>query len=91
MRLYALMNFQDVVLFLFPTLIFILLFGMALGFSCFHGDKSRQAATRIVHTYPDDIRERNAPFPLALLLIIVGTILWAFFYILVTGLTGVTI
>ena len=41
-------------------------------------------------TFPR-IEDRQAPFPLALLLIIAGTVVWAFFYILVIGLWGVKI
>ena len=91
MRFFDLLNLQDVILYVFPTLIFILIFAAALGFM--HLD-SRNAATRaneITCRFPDGIEERNAPFPLAMILIIAGTLLWMLFYILATGITGVRI
>jgi hypothetical protein len=46
---------------------------------------------KVIERYPGGIEGRNAPFPLVLILIILGTVLWAYFYILVTGLLGVKI
>jgi hypothetical protein len=46
---------------------------------------------RSYYTFPEDIEDRQAPFPLSLILIIAGTVVWAFFYILVIGLWGVKI
>lgn len=91
MRLFALLNFQHTVLYLFPALIFILIFGIALAYSHFHTKHSEERKTKIHSRYPEDIEDRDAPFPLALILIIVGTALWSFFYILGTGLLEVKI
>ena len=91
MRFFALLNFQHIMLYLFPTLTFILLFGMGLAYSHFNTKDAEERTERIIHTYPEDIEERNAPFPLVLILILAGTLLWAFFYILGHGVWGVKI
>jgi hypothetical protein len=43
------------------------------------------------YIFPEDIEDRRAPFPLSLILIIAGTVVWAFSYIIVVGLWGVRI
>ena len=91
MRLFALLNAQHVVLYIFPSIVFVIVFGLALRFSHFNGAKSRQRMTEITGRYPEGIEDREAPFPLALILIAAGTICWAFFYILATGLFAVRI
>jgi hypothetical protein len=73
---------------LFPALLGVVLVGIALSFSHFRGRASEERKERITGTYPDGIAERNAPFPLVLFLVIVGTVLWGFGYILLIGLTG---
>jgi hypothetical protein len=91
MRFYALLNLQHVILYIFPTLVFILLFGLGLSYAHFHTQDAEERKNRIIHRFPDDLEERKAPFPLVIMLIIAGTLIWAFFYILGTGLTGVKI
>jgi hypothetical protein len=91
MRFFDLLGFQHVVLYFFPALIFIFLFGLSLLYSHFHSEDGKMRREKIIYVYPDGIEDRNAPFPLALILIIAGTVIWAFFYILVTGLIGVKI
>ena len=91
MRLFALSNFQDIILYLFPTLIFMILFGVGLAYTHFQGKDDRQREETVIYRFPDGIEDRNAPFPLMMTLIIVGTVLWAFFYILMHGLLGVKI
>jgi hypothetical protein len=91
MRFYELLNFQHIMLYIFPTLLFILVFALALKYSHFKADNSEERKRTILYKYPEGIEDKNAPFPLAMTLIIVGTILWAFFYILMTGLLGVKI
>ena len=91
MRFYTLLNAQHVILYIFPTLIFILLFGLALGYSHFHTKDSEERKKKTYQTFPEGLEEREAPFPLSLILIITGTLAWAFFYILGTGLIGVKI
>lgn len=91
MRFFALLNFQHIMLYLFPALTFILLFGIGLAYSHFNTRDALERSRRIIHTYPEGIEERNAPFPLVLILILAGTLLWAFFYILGHGVWGVKI
>jgi len=89
MRLYELLNFQHIVLYLFPALIFILLFGLGLAYVHWRGPQAEARAKDIYHVFPAGLRERRSPFPVVLLLIIAGTVLWGFFYILAYGLLGV--
>jgi hypothetical protein len=91
MRFFDLLSFQHVVLYFFPALVFLFLFALALAYSHFRRENSEEGKDKVIHVYPEEIETRNAPFPLALTLIIVGTVIWAFFYILVTGLLGVKI
>jgi hypothetical protein len=91
MRFFELLNFQHVALYLFPSLVFLVLFWAGLGYVHFHTRDSEKRTERIYGTYVEGLSTRNAPFPLALILIILGTIIWAFFYILTVGLLGVKI
>lgn len=91
MRLFNLLNFQHIVLYLFPTLIFIVMFGLALAFSHLKSDDAKERKKTIIYRFPEDIEDRNAPFPLFMTLTIAGSVIWVFFYILVTGLLGVKI
>lgn len=91
MRLFALSNFQDIILYLFPTLIFMILFGAGLAYTRFQRKDDRQREETVIYRFPEGIEDRNAPFPLMMMLTIVGTVLWAFFYILMHGLLGVKI
>jgi len=91
MRFFALLNLQHVVLYVFPTLIFIIIFGLVLAKSYF---KSADSAERLINVhgrYADNLEDKNAPFPVVLTLIIVGTVAWGVLYILFTGLMGVKI
>jgi hypothetical protein len=91
MRLFELLNLQDMVLYFFPAVLAILVLGLALGYAHFRTARSEERMKRSYHTFPEDIEDRRAPFPLCLILIIAGTVVWAFFYILVIGLWGVKI
>jgi hypothetical protein len=88
MRFFNLLNIQHLVLAVFPALLCVVLVGVALSFSHFRGKDSEERRIRATGTYPDGIEERDAPFPLFLFLVIVGTVLWGFGYILMFGLTG---
>jgi hypothetical protein len=88
MRFFDLLNWQHIMLYLFPTLLFILLFGMALAYSHFRGSDLERKRDEITYTFPEGIQDRRSPFPLALILIIVGSVIWGFLYILVSGLMG---
>lgn len=91
MRFYELLNYRHVVLYLFPTLVFIILFIMLLGYSHFRNKDSDERMEKVQYRFPGGIGDRYAPFPLGMTLIIVGTVIWSFFYILVIGLLGVKI
>jgi len=91
MRFFELVNLQDMVLYFFPAVLVILVFGMALGFVHFRTARSEDRMKRAYYTFPEDIEDRQAPFPLSLILMIAGIVVWAFFYILVIGLWGVKI
>ena len=91
MRHFNLLNFQHIMLWVFPTLIFMIIFGLALGYSHLWSKDAEERKKKIIHRFPDGIEDRDAPFPLSMLLIIAGTLLWVFLYILGTGLLGVKI
>ena len=91
MRFFELLNFQDVVLYLFPAFIFLFIFGTALAYSHFNARDSEARQKKIYGQYVEGFETRNAPFPLNLILIIIGTAVWAFLYILIIGLLGVKI
>jgi hypothetical protein len=91
MRFFELVNLQDMVLSFFPAVLAILVLGTALGYVHFRTARSEERMRRSYYTFPEDIEDRQAPFPLSLILIIAGTVVWAFFYILVIGLWGVKI
>ncbi|NNG00068.1 MAG: hypothetical protein HKM93_11860 [Desulfobacteraceae bacterium] len=91
MRFFHLLNFQHFILYVFPTLAFMLVFGVGLAYSHFKTADSEKRMDEIYGNYPENIQDRNAPFPLVMTLIIVGTLLWGFFYILGNGLLGVII
>jgi hypothetical protein len=91
MRFFQLLNFQHLMLAAFPALIFIIVFAMALGIMHFKGRDSDERNRKIRYRYPDGIEDKNAPFPIAMALLIAGVVIWAIFYTLMNGLSGVKI
>ena len=91
MRFFDLLSFQHTMGWLFPTLIFMVIFGVGLAFAHFRGKDSEISKKRITGRYADGIEERNAPYPLIMMLIIAGTFIWGFFYIVMHGVLGVKI
>lgn len=91
MRFFQLLNIQHFVMYLFPAIASIVLFIVGLGFYYIHRKDSQERKTRIIEKYPGGIEGRNAPFPLVLYLIIAGTIVWVFAYIVLIGVLGVKI
>jgi hypothetical protein len=91
MRLYALLNSQDIVLYLFPTFVFVLLFGLALSGAFFRTRLSDEKEKQVGYKFPEGIEEGGGAFPMVLVLTIAGTIIWGFFYILAIGLLEVRI
>jgi hypothetical protein len=91
MRYFALLNLKHFVLYLFPALATIVLFAAGLGFYYLKRGDSAEREKRIIEEYPGGIEGRNAPFPLVLILLIGGTVIWSLAYILFIGLLGVKI
>jgi len=91
MRFFTVLNTQHVILYIMTTLLFILVFGLALSYGHWVTRDAEERKKRILYRFPDGIEDRNAPFPLAIALIIAGTLVWTFFYILGIGLLGVKI
>ncbi len=84
-------NLQHFVLYLFPALVSVFLIAAGFAFMHFRGKNSGEKEKRPRYIFLGEIEERNEPFPLVLILIIAGTVLWAFFYILAIGLLEVKI
>jgi hypothetical protein len=91
MRFFNLLNFQHVMGYIFSTLIFMLIFGLFLAYSHLKSDNAKERMKKIIYRFPEDIEDRDAPFPLAMMMTIAGAVIWVFFYILFTGLLGVKI
>ena len=91
MRLFHLINLQHINLFVIPTMIFIILLGTALGFTYFKTKRSEKRKNEISYHYPDDISDKHSPFPVFLMLVIAGTLLWVVGYILAIGFLEVRI
>lgn len=91
MRYFYLLGVQHFVMYLLPALATIVLFIIGLGFYRIRRKDSAERETRIIEEYPGGIQGRNAPFPLVLILILVGTIAWGLAYILLIGGLGVKI
>jgi len=91
MRLFGLLNFQHVMLYLFPGLILVILFGIGLSHAHAARKDSEDRKKRIIERFAGGIEGRNAPFPLILTLIIAGTVLWGVLYTLFYGVLGVRI
>jgi len=91
MRLFELLAFQHIMLYLIPTLIFIVLFGIFLSFTHIRRGDSQERQERIVERFADDITGRDAPFPLGMALTIAGAVIWGLLYIWFTGAWGIRI
>ena len=91
MRFYELLNFQHIIGFLFPTLLFMVLFGLALAYSHLNSHDAEERKKKIVGRFAEGIEDRNAPFPLAMTLMVAGVFIWGFFYIVMHGVLGVKI
>lgn len=88
MRYFDLMNFQHVMLYLFPALIFLIVFALFQAYAHLRSPDAEERKTRIIKEFPEGIQDRDAPFPLAMILVIVGTLVWAFLYIWFYGTMG---
>jgi hypothetical protein len=86
MRYFELLNLQHVFGYIFPTIVFMLVFIIGLGYSHFRSDRGPQQPG---HKFVDGLEDGHSPFPLVMILIIAGTFIWAVAYILMYGLTEV--
>jgi hypothetical protein len=91
MRFFELLNFQHTMAWLFPTLIFMVVFCTGLAFAHLHGKDSEARKKRITGHYADGLADRDAPYPLIMMLLIAGAVTWGFFYIVMHGVLGVKI
>jgi uncharacterized membrane protein len=91
MRFFELLNFQHFALYLLPAWAFIFVFAAGLSFTYFRTKDSDKKLTKIIEKFPGGIEGRNAPFPLVLVMVIAGTVIWALAYILYIGLGGIII
>ena len=82
MRFFELLNLQHVAALIIVTLIFLILFGVALSVMPMSGPRARALTIKVVQRFADGIEKGDGPFPLIISLVIGGTILWALFYIL---------
>ena len=91
MHYFELRNIQYFVAYFFPAYIFVFVFAAGLAFSHFKTKKTEQEGSDVYYTFSEGIQDRKGPFPLVLLLTILGTVLWALAYILAVGFQGVKI
>lgn len=91
MRFYALLNFQYIMAFLFPTLLFMVIFGLFLAYAHLHSHDAEARKKKIFGRFAEGIEDRNAPFPLAMAVVVAGVFLWGFIYIVMHGVLGVKI
>ncbi len=91
MRYFQLLGIQHFVMYLFPAIATIVVFIIGLGYYHIRRKDSQARETRIIEKFPGGIQGRNAPFPLVLILILVGTIIWVLAYIVLIGILGVKI
>jgi len=91
MHYFRLMGWQHVVLAVFPALVLVILLYLALAGVHLRPHRADEEKKTAVHRYAGEIEAQDAPFPLILILIIAGFLLWVFFYVLGNGLLGVKI
>ena len=89
MRFFELLNIQQVAALIIMAIIFAILFAVALGFIPLSGTQKQAMKIKAVQDFADGIKKAEGPFPLIIGLVILGTILWALFYILFYGFSEV--
>ena len=92
MRYFQLLNNQQVIVLILVAVIFMILFAVALAFTpLIHSKDKDESNTAPLHQFIDDIEEGDHSFPLINALLVLGVVLWALFYILYHGFSGVNI
>ena len=91
MHYFELRNIQHFILYLLPAMLGVLIFAIGLAATHFRRADDDVRMQKVHTTYPGGIEERNAPFPLVLILTIAGTLLWMILYIIFYGVLGVKI
>ena len=91
MRFFALLNIEHLIMFVFPTIAFVFLLAMGLGFYHWRRQDAADRKTRIIERFPDGIEGRNAPFPMIVYLTIIGAVIWVLTYIVTIGIWEVKI
>lgn len=91
MRFFELLNIQHIMAYIFPTLLFMVVFGVGLAFMHLHSNTSEERKNKITGRFADGIEDRDAPYPLVMMLIIAGACIWGLLYILMHGLLEVKI
>jgi hypothetical protein len=91
MRYFEILGIQHFAMYLFPTIAFIALFMVGLGFYHFHRKDSAERESRVIERFPEGIEGRNAPFPLITYLVLFGTVAWVLAYIILIGVLEVKI
>ena len=85
MRYFEVIGIQHFFMYLFPAIAFIVLFILGLGFYHIQRKDSAEREARVIERFQSGIEGRNAPFPILAYLIIIGSIVWVFAYILLIG------
>lgn len=91
MRFFELLNNQHIFIYLFPGLLFVIFFGLYLGYTHFRSEGDEQRKADILHRFPEGFEDRDAPFPMGLALTIIGIVTWMIFYIFFIGINRVVI
>ena len=91
MHYFELRDIQHFVLYLLPAVLGVLIFAIGLARIHFRHEDDDARMQQVHTTYAGGIEERNAPFPLILVLIIGGTVIWGVLYIIFYGVLGVRI
>ena len=63
MRFFELFNFQHVMAYLFPALLFMVVFGVGLGYLHLHTNDAESRKKAIIGRYADGIKTVMRPFP----------------------------
>ena len=91
MHFFVLRDIHHFILYLLPAVLGVLIFAIGLARIHFRREDDDVRMQEVHTTYVGGIEERNAPFPLVLILIIGGAVVWGMLYIIFYGVLGVKI